>query len=223
MKKLIKNMLTLGKGVNKDMKRAGKVIAVILLSAVMAGGGYIAGQKVQMDSITSAIPRKTIENTIEPERNEPPGNEESQGAKAPEAIQPEKNIIEKNSSSAIQNGWTEVKKVTANLSDDTKAEVKLYTSAEKDADGEFIWDDGNQWVLEAVTDNGSFYTLINKYVQLGNVNITVGADEKGDCVITAVISTGTGLSVEKYTYNGTAFEGQTVYNSGVLNIWGSTF
>ena len=99
----------------------------------------------------------------------------------------------------------------------------MYTSADKDANGEFVWDDGNQWVLEVMTDKDSYYTLLNKYVQLGKVDIIVGADENGECVITAVISTGSGIVVEKYTYNGTAFEGQTVYNSGVLNVWGTTF
>ncbi|MBQ8300464.1 MAG: hypothetical protein IJX57_00630, partial [Clostridia bacterium] len=85
-----------------------------------------------------------------------------------------------------------------------------------------IWDDRNQWVLE-VGMSGGYYTLVNKYVQLGKVDVTVATDEKGECIIMAVTSTGTGLVVEKYTYNGTAFEGQTVYNSGVLNVWGSTF
>ena len=102
-------------------------------------------------------------------------------------------------------------------------EVTLSTSAEKDTDGEFLWDDGNQWVLEVNDGKGNYYTLLNKYVQLGKVDVMAGADENGECVITAVISTGSGLVVEKYTYNGSAFEGQTVYNSGVLNVMGSTF
>lgn len=201
------------------MKKLLKAVGVLVLACALVTGGYLAGQKVQVSSITSALPRETInkgEKSGMPEKTEAPPE------KAPENIQAEKNIIEKNSATAIQSGWTEVKKVMAVLSDDVKAEVNLYTSAGKDANGEFAWDDGNQWVLEVKTKDG-YYTLLNKYVQLGKVNIMVGADEKNECVITAVVSTGTGIVAEKYTYNGTAFEGQTVYNSGVLNVWGSTF
>lgn len=204
------------------MKKVLKVIGVLALSCVMAAGGYIAGQKNQLSSITSALPRETVENTERPEKNEE-RKEETPPVKAPEAVQTEKNIIEKNSSTAIQSSWTEVKKVMAVFPDNVKADVNLYTSADKDANGEFVWDDGNQWVLEVMTDKDSYYTLLNKYVQLGKVDIIVGADENGECVITAVISTGSGIVVEKYTYNGTAFEGQTVYNSGVLNVWGTSF
>ena len=78
------------------------------------------------------------------------------------------------------------------------------------------------WLLE-VEKNGEYYALINKYIQLGKVDFSAGEDENGNVSITAVISTGTGVTVEKYTYNGTVFEGQTVYNSGSLNVTGSTF
>lgn len=217
------------------MKKFLKLIGAVVLACALAAGGYMAGQRVQMNSITSALPRETIEKhdeSIEPEPKtdsaaEPEASmtagEEPPPVKAPESAQTEKNIIEKNSATAIQEGWTEVETVTAVFSDNIKGDVKLYTSAEKDVNGEFVWDDGNQWVLEVTTDKDSYYTLLNKYVQLGEVNIMVGADENNECVITAVISTGNGLVVEKYTYNGAAFEGQTVYNSGAVNVWGSTF
>lgn len=208
------------------MKKLLIAICSLVIAFALVCGGYIAGQKNQLSSITSALPRETIENTNSPENSVIPHKDDNvPPAVAPEVMQPERNIIEQNSSSAIQSGWTEVKKmspVVISKSDDIKADVMLYTSAEKDTDGEFIWDDGNQWVLEVNTGN-EYYTLINKYVQLGRVDVMVGADENGECVITAVTSTGSGLVVEKYTYNGTAFEGQAVYNSGALNVWGSTF
>ncbi len=206
------------------MKKILAVIGSAALALALASGGYIAGQRNQLSSITSALPRETIENTVKTENSTMPFKEEMPPpVNAAEVMQPERNIIEKNSSTAIQDGWTEVKSFNPVMLGDVKAQVRLCTSAEKDSDGEFLWDDGNQWVLEVMIDNNSFYTLLNKYVQLGKVDVMVGTDENGEYVITAVISTGSGLVAEKYTYNGTAFEGQTVYNSGVLNVWGSTF
>lgn len=195
------------------MKKFLKATGAVILAVVLVAGGYISGQKNQLSSITSALPREAIEATEMP--TEPPA------VKAPETVHTEKNIIEKTSETSIQPSWAEVENVTVSQADGSNAEVKLYTSAEFDGE-EFIWDDRNQWVLE-VGMNGGYYTLVNKYVQLGKVDVTVGTDERGECVIMAVISTGTGLVVEKYTYNGSAFEGQTVYNSVVLNVWGATF
>ncbi len=204
------------------MKKILAVISSAVLALVLVGGGYIAGQKNQLSSITSALPRETIENTDE-KHERPDDKKVLPPVGAPDVVQPERNIIEKNSATAIQEGWTEVKNINPIMPGDEKMEVTLSTSAEKDTDGEFLWDDGNQWVLEVNDGKGNYYTLLNKYVQLGKVDVMAGADENGECVITAVISTGSGLVVEKYTYNGSAFEGQTVYNSGVLNVIGSTF
>lgn len=201
------------------MKKFLKAVGVLILAAAVASAGYIAGRKDQLSSITSAIPRETIEESQMPQEEKSDGAEPA--AKAPEAVQTEKNIIEKTAETSIQPHWSEVENVSVSQADGSKADVKLYTSAEYN-DGEFVWDDRNQWVLEVAMDGG-YYTLINKYVQLGQVNVTVATDEDGECVIIAVTTTGTGVVLEKYTYNGTSFEGQTVYNSGVLNVWGATF
>ena len=211
------------------MKKVLKAAGVIVLAAVMAVGGYFVGQKAQISSISSALPRNTLTRPEETATAAPQINSAAEEtAPAPTAAQPpkdaiqtERNIIEKNSQTASAATPTVVTSADIMLGGE-KTEVKLYTSADKDTDGSFIWDDGNQWVLEVKKDGG-YYTLINKYVQLGKISLMAGEDENGEGVITAVVSTGTGLSVEKYTYNGTAFEGQTVYNSGVLNVKGSTF
>ena len=210
------------------MKKVLKAAGVIVLAVVMAVGGYFVGQRAQISSISSALPRNVLDRpeetaSVPQEGNAvaPSASETPVPAPPKDAIQTERNIIEKNSQTAANATPTVVTSADVMLGGET-AQVKLYTSADKDADGSFIWDDGNQWVLEVEKDGG-YYTLINKYVQLGKVSLMVGEDENGEGVITAVVTTGTGLSVEKYTYNGTAFEGQTAYNSGVLNIRSSTF
>lgn len=203
------------------MKKIIKAAAVFLALVLFAAGGYCAGRYMQTDSIVSALPKNTIEKQ---EENAPPSPDMTPAGELPPSgdKQTEVNIIEKNSQTAIQNGWSEVHKSDIMLGEGQNAQVKLYTSATKDSDGTLVYDDGNQWVLE-VENNGEYYTLVNKYVQLGKVNYIAGEDENGEEFITAFISTGAGISVERYTYNGTAFEGQTVYSSSGLNIRSSTF
>ena len=208
------------------MKNVLKVIGALVLAAAIAAGGYVAGQRAQISSISSALPKNILDK---PEESAPvTENSISTESAAPQenippkdVVQIERNIIEKNSQTAAAEAKTVVSNVNINISGES-ADVKLYTSADKDADGSFVWNDGNQWVLEVEKD-GAYYTLLNKYVQLGKVSLMVADDENGEGVITAVVSTSSGLSVEKYTYNGTAFEGQTVYNSGILNVRTSTF
>ncbi len=209
------------------MKKVLTIFAYAVLAFVLAAGGYFAGQRSRMSSISSALPRNTLERPADESSVSPPPSRSNEAAPAEEPMPPmetartERNIIEKNSQTAVAPNHTEVSGAPITI-DGSQAEVKLYTSAEKDENGEFLWDDGNQWVLEVQKD-GEYYTLINKYVQLGKVSVMTAADDSGEGVITAVVSTGSGISVEKYTYNGTSFEGETVYNSGVLNVINSTF
>lgn len=199
------------------MKKFWKTIGVIAVAIVIFAGGYTLGQRVKDNNIISAIPHKTLQmNSPAPTETPAP----TMAAAIPEQGQPEKNIIEKNSATAVQDGWTLVNKAPITLNGNA-ATLVLYTSAAKDSDGTYIFDDSNNWVLEVQTD-GEYYTLLNKRVQFGSINFVAGDNENGDGVITAVTNTNTGITVDKYTYNGTAFEGQTVYNSGVLNITGST-
>lgn len=205
------------------MKKFLKVAAVFLALVIFTTGGYLAGRYTQTDSLVSALPKNINEKYVEEEQNAPVSTEAAQMPDMPPAEkQTEVNIIEKNSKTAIQEGWSEVHKSDIMLSEGQTAQIKLYTSAGKDTDGTLVYDDGNQWILE-VEHGGEYYTLVNKYVQLGKVNYIAGEDENGEEFITAIISTGAGLSVERYTYNGTAFEGQVVYNSSGLNIRSSTF
>lgn len=204
------------------MKKVLKVIGVIALAAVVGAGGYIAGTRAQHSSIVSALPRAAIDRpTGTPEEEAARPDAKNGEDTPPPAMTAAKNIIEKNSQSGVQPDWTLVNKAPVTIGGNT-ATVFLYTSAEKDEDGNYIWDDSNSWVLEVESKN-EYYTLLNKRVQLGSVNFLSGDNESGESVITVIVNTTTGLTVEKYTYNGNSFEGETVYNSGVLNVRGSSF
>ena len=206
------------------MKKVLKIVGVVVLAVVMAVGGYAVGQRTQINSISSALPKNVLEildSTAHDGENTDDAAHAQENVPPKDAVQVERNIIEKNTQTAAGTAPTVVSSTSVTLNG-ADAEVKLYTSAEKDTDGDFLWDDGNQWVLEVEKDGG-YYTLINKYVQLGKVTTMVADDENGEGVIMAIVSTNSGLTVEKYTYNGTAFEGEVVYSSGMLNVRSTTF
>jgi hypothetical protein len=56
---------------------------------------------------------------------------------------------------------------------DGNARLSLYVHAEKDDNGEFIFDDGQEWLLVMETSIGDFPLFPRKYVQLGRVEYTV--------------------------------------------------
>ena len=53
---------------------------------------------------------------------------------------------------------------------DTKAIVTLATDAEKDENGEFMWDDGHIFALEVNIDNNYSYLFKPERIQLGDIS-----------------------------------------------------
>lgn len=51
-------------------------------------------------------------------------------------------------------------------------EIAIYTDAQRDENGDFLWDDGNEFVLVAHGENGD-YPLYNKRVQIGSIVVNV--------------------------------------------------
>lgn len=93
--------------------------------------------------------------------------------------------------------------------------IELYTAAERHESGEIIWDDGQEWLL-LVRAGDKAYPLFSKYVQIGMVYFTV-SEASGEEVphITAMVSTGAGLSLRTYTFakDRDAFQEEIVYTS----------
>lgn len=94
-------------------------------------------------------------------------------------------------------------------------EVALYTAAGRHENGEMMWDDGQDWLL-VVRDGDRAYPLLSEYVQIGAVYFTVsrgGLD--GLPRITAIVSTGAGLGLRTYIWDGDqdAFIEETGYSS----------
>ncbi len=56
--------------------------------------------------------------------------------------------------------------------DGTEEAINLYTSAQKNSDGEIMWDDGQIFKL-IIHDDDQIFILFDEYVQLGKINYYV--------------------------------------------------
>lgn len=122
--------------------------------------------------------------------------------------------------------WHEVTRYTGDTDGDGSDEnVVLLTSAEYDEDGEFFWNDGQNWAL-FVEDRDENYLLLNEYVNAGSVYFEV-LDlymEKGaQPQINVIVSTTSGFSLTSYAFskdeNGYVVIPQ--YDSGATTIAGT--
>lgn len=103
--------------------------------------------------------------------------------------------------------------------DGAEEEILLLTSAKKDSDGEYIWDDSQNWALIVKTDDG-IYPLYENHAH-GKLKLYVSElyDNNGDIrpVIRLETSSSSEFSIKEFTYNGEGFEEKTAYDAGVIN------
>ena len=64
----------------------------------------------------------------------------------------------------------------APFTDDVNARIAIYTSAARDESGEFLYDDGQDWIISMETSSGDYLLFPRKYVQLGGVSCSVFFD-----------------------------------------------
>lgn len=83
--------------------------------------------------------------------------------------------------------------------DGTEEEINLYTSAQKDNNGEIMWDDGQVFKL-IIHDTNENFVLFDEYVQLGKVNYYVYLEK--DVFTISIISPRTAsLTITDYVYD----------------------
>lgn len=114
-------------------------------------------------------------------------------------------LIKQSEKSKISSSWSKIGSYGYDINEDgVEDNIHLYTSAKTASNGEIIWDDGQEWVLE-VTDGINTYTLFDEYIQLGNVYFEVmdyyDADGKEVPTIVLVKSSSASFSVTKFTFD----------------------
>jgi len=117
--------------------------------------------------------------------------------------------------------WTEVSRYTGDVDGDGANEnVVLVTEAKKDKNGEFLWNDGQDWAV-FVEDTNGVYILLDKFVQAGSVYFDVSDYYMNDGAQPKILiteTTGAGLVLKTYTYSETenGYVEETIYDTGAV-------
>lgn len=75
------------------------------------------------------------------------------------------------------------------LADDKSAALSIYVKAEVSDSGEFLFDDGQDWLVLMETSSGDYPLFPRQYVQLGGVSCAVFNDYAGDETVSHVVVT----------------------------------
>ncbi len=120
-------------------------------------------------------------------------------------VQTEKNILISQPIPEKVAGFTEVVSYVGDCDGDGSDEtVILSTAAERDSNGEFLWNDGQNWALYVKDNAEDTYILYDGYVQAGNVYFDVSDYYMSDGakpIITVTVSTGAGMTIKNYSYS----------------------
>ncbi|MDR2939971.1 MAG: hypothetical protein LBV08_06565 [Clostridiales bacterium] len=103
---------------------------------------------------------------------------------------------------------------------DSEATLSLYVGAEKNSDGNFSFDDGQDWLLILETKLGSYQIFPRQYVQLGGVSCSVFNDEENVFHILVTVQQTAGYQIFDYIFdeNSNTFEQTKIYDAGGINF-----
>ena len=102
--------------------------------------------------------------------------------------------------------------------DGKKEVISMFTTAQRDADGEMMWDDGQKWFL-LVNGEDNEYVLFDDYVQLGMLEFWVFTSKDDYHIMT--LQTGSAvLKLSDYTYDHEkgSFVKRDIFNPEFLNV-----
>lgn len=121
-----------------------------------------------------------------------------------QGIENKAEIIKATEISADVLGWNEVCSYTGDLDGDGADEkITLVTSAERDRDGKFLWNDGQNWALY-IDDREEAYLLFNQYLSAGYPYFEVSdyyMKDGAERQIKLIVSSGASFSVSNYGFS----------------------
>lgn len=83
--------------------------------------------------------------------------------------------------------------------DGQQEQIELYVNAGKMHNGQFAWDDGQNWLL-VIKDGNDIYPLFDEFVQLGSIDFTTTMLDGKPTIIMSKTQH-TNRTVSKFTYN----------------------
>ena len=107
---------------------------------------------------------------------------------------------------------------------DPNAKLSLYVNAQKDADGYFMFDDGQDWLLIMETASGDYPLFPRQFVQLGKVSCTSLIDTSDVYHVLVTIKQSAAYAVYDCVYNSEkqAFERVILFDFSGINLIGGS-
>ncbi|MGI6585614.1 MAG: hypothetical protein GX301_04510 [Gracilibacteraceae bacterium] len=129
--------------------------------------------------------------------------EEQNNVQPPPEVETDTVLIEAMASDSIETErMTKLREFSVDLDlDNIEESIELYTAAQRNENGEMMWDDGQNWVL-TVCDGDKSYPLLSQYVQLGVVHFMVsnsGTEQMPD--ITVLLPTDSSFRMMSYAFD----------------------
>lgn len=98
--------------------------------------------------------------------------------------------------------------------------IVLLTDALKDSEGNFLWDDGNNFTLKLITTSGEIEIMPLEYFQFASfdINSYLKLNENTFCILMKITS-GAKCEIREYTFeeNEKRFEGKIIYEAVNIN------
>ena len=122
------------------------------------------------------------------------------------------NIIEKSNEEMSFDNFELLGQYDVQIDEDV--ECNLYTSAQRDKKGELMWDDSQEWVLEAKTSLGTYVLYDERISGRAYMNVINSYnDDQEETIINLHIYANTYNEIREYRFNGEAFEERLIYST----------
>jgi hypothetical protein len=150
---------------------------------------------------------------------EAPKQTETPPAQTAAADAPQKKTIKISADSAKYDAMNVVEDCIYDITGTGEETIALLTDAEKDENGEFLWDDSQDWAL-VVKSSGGIYPLYDAHSHGKlSMNVSESYQEDGSTVpvIRLSISASAVFEIREYRWEDGEFTEKTAYSTGAIN------
>lgn len=134
---------------------------------------------------------------------------------AGESAAPERKI-EISGDTSKYDAMTKYEDCVTDITGSGEDEIALLTSAEKDPEGEFMWDDSQDWALTVKNGSGVYVLYDENTRGTPALNVSEYYDD-GSTVIRLTLSSSSGFEIREYRYSDNAFSEKVAYSTGAIN------
>lgn len=101
--------------------------------------------------------------------------------------------------------------------------ISIYINAEKDEQGSFLMDDGQNWLACAEIDGKNYYIFPDEYIQLGSIECNVYMDDLDNPYILLSSSGTASYSLTEFIYTEGRLMKKTILEKGNYNYLGKSY